>query len=82
MGKQARLWNRNGYFYFRIVIPAKLLQVFDCNELTYSLRTNDQHEVRYRCLKMLQIAQFLFMNLNVGTQLESAQVRAICKTSA
>ncbi len=80
MSKHTHLWNRQGYYYFRIVVPAKLINRFDCKELNCSLRTKDLHQAKYRCLKLQEVVQYVFMKIEADTKLEPKEVQQITKS--
>lgn len=63
MSQNQYLWNRNGYYYFRMAVPTELLKFYGCRELVYSLRTKNKHDARYRCLKLQQVVHYIFMLL-------------------
>lgn len=79
MANHKHLWNRKGYFYFRISVPAKLVSTFGCKELSCSLKTTNQYEAIYRALELERGIHYIFMKLNTGAQLKPEEVRVIVK---
>lgn len=79
MSKSTHLWNRKGYYYFRIIVPVKLINRFGCKELSCSLRTKNEFQAKYRCLKLQEVVQYIFMKIEHDTRLEPEKVKEITK---
>lgn len=60
MGRHSYLLNRNGYYYFRVIVPARLVPTLGMKEIVYSLKTKHHGEALAICPFMLAAANHLF----------------------
>lgn len=65
MRRYPHLMDRRGHFYFRTIIPADLLNVFQRKEVVISLQTKDTIEAKARCALCLQIIGQVFLSAYV-----------------
>lgn len=79
MARHRYIWNRGGYYYFRMPVPKKFISQIGMGTLSCSLRTKSLHIAKYRASKLKEITDYVFMRMDTGLKLTPDEIKRIVK---